>query len=277
MCVNAAHIMFRIFATVAYYVDQIPSLTNLCWHRLETTDGDKRVVHVPARICAVKKASQQAMIDDLGFLKGGRFRVVPTSELIRYSGASQKRKWCSKYMKEYLEYISQFHNANDVKEEEVFLKKVLKAVKAKDLAEGGVEARDDGSEKSDEFDFLNQTKKGVPKNVHATQKNTSMFMDVREEAPAAEHTCSFAQFPVSQSKIPTSVDKEYSYLSTMQVQLANKHDKKREARVKFDMDERSRNATREMPEQTVIREVTEQLNQMQMTNDSKVDKKGLDS
>jgi hypothetical protein len=249
-------------------------LTNLCWHLFETKGGDKRKVHVPARICAVKKASQQAMIDDLGFLKGGRFRVVPTSELIRYSGASQKKKWCSKYMMEYLEYISHFYTANDVKEEEVFLKKVLKAVKKKDLAEV-VDARDDdGSEKSDEYEFINQMRKDVPANVHTTKQ--SVYMDEREQAPADNYN--FAQFPVSPSKIPTPVHKEYSYESTKQVYSADKHDTKREARVKFNMnDERPDVDMGGTPEKTVIREVTEQLHQMQMNTDSNSEKKGLDA
>lgn len=116
-------------------MDKIPSCNMLCWHRLELNKG---FVPVPARICAVKKVPSQAMIDDLGFLKGGKHRVVPTSELLRYSGCSQKKRWCPKLMKEYLEYISRY-GAATVRAEEAFLRRILQDVKAKEHEESDVE------------------------------------------------------------------------------------------------------------------------------------------
>lgn len=262
---------------VAYYVDQIPSLANLCWHRLETNaDSDEKVVYVPARICAVKKASQQAMIDDLGFLKCGRFRVVPTSELIRYSGASQKKKWCSKLMKEYLDYISQHHNENDVKEEERFLKKVLSAVKEKDHGNDDViatkEARDDdGSEKAEELVKIHSKKHGTFTNVHATNHH-----DVRDDAPNSRDDSAGA-FPTDRNK-----DKISGMYYAKKLQDAkDKHTTKQETRVKFDMSDMlfaSRAAASAAPDKTAstVKAVVKQFDKMQM-DASPADKSGLDA
>jgi len=248
---------------VAYYVDQIPSLTNLCWHRLETSSGDKRIVHVPARICAVKKASQQAMIDDLGFLKGGRFRVVPTSELIRFSGSSTKKKWCSKFMKEYLEYISHHHNANDVKEEERFLKKVLRAVKEKDHDDEEEGRDDEESDKSEDSVYIHSKKNGTSIDVHATNQATSIYMDVRDEPPTVQNDRgdSFGAFPTKRKDGTLDFD---SRRDTARYH-SPKHGsakKKSDARVTFDM-----GGEHQPPvlEKSPVKQVTDQFSQIQLS------------
>lgn len=255
----------------------------MCWHRLETPDTPDKTVHVPARICAVKKASQQAMIDDLGFLKGGRFRVVPTSELIRFSGASTKKKWCSKLMKEYLEYISQHHNANDVKEEERFLKKVLASVKEKDASSSSNEkdARDDDEESQDSV-FLHSHKNGTSIDVHATKQGTSVFMDMRDEPPSSPAREDAAgAFPVN---FDNDKGNDTSYYTKKLQDTKQKQAKKHEARVKFDMSDEpptpthTNKQTPTLEKPTPIKGVTKQLEQMQISaNSPAVDNSGLDA
>jgi hypothetical protein len=147
----------------------------LCWHRLEHDNG---YVHVPARICAVKKVTLQAMIDDLGFLKGGKYRVVSTSELVRYSGSSHQKRWCPKLMKEYLEYIS-LYDAAKVQEEEAFLKKILQGVKAK-LSE----ELDSDHVSEDKYNSV-ETSRSMSYEVDtvARKHETSADTDARDEPP----------------------------------------------------------------------------------------------
>ena len=162
-----------VISLVTRYVDKIPSCNMLCWNRVQIDHG---FVPVPARICVVWKVPSEAMIDDLGFLRGGTFRAVPTTELVRYSGCSQKKRWCPKLMNEYLEYIRSRYDAEAVQVEEAFLKRILQDVKAKEQHEES----DSDTVQSSRSKFYN---------VQSSKQVMSVYAEARDDGALGKTAC----------------------------------------------------------------------------------------
>ena len=235
-------------------------------------------MYVPARICAVKTATQQAMIDDLGFLKGGRFRVVHMSELFRYSGASTKKKWCPTLMKEYLEYISQYHSSTVAREEEKFLKKILNAVKEKDHdSDGEDDDRDDeASELSDVSTEFQAKKHEAFVDRHGNKHAASVDFDVRDQPETTTHSIGAisSKNTIGAFQVPTErLDTSYVYDVRNNSYFAKHQERSTDTRVKFDLSGEAR--TMDAPERVPVKEVLKHATEAQA--DMSDDKSGLDA